>query len=471
MGKSPAEPVLYRLPLEQVIRLASYIGLIIVLATALPLSGNHHVWLLTASVVIALFVSFPRLQRGWPAAASIAAGALLLTVALYLNPYAGAIIRVPYYILWVHAAALFSWPRALASAGLLYGAFLLGCDCAPFVGELHFFVALGEAFNFIGGAALIKLLVDLQQRLRGLNECLTESEQRYRSLFDWNPNAVFAADLNGHLLHTNPAGERLSGYPSAAIAGRPLTALTPPDQRAEILAEFRLASQGGPRDHETAFLSRDGLRVDVHLTHVPIIVDGQTIGLFGVASDITQRKRFEAQLAQQALHDPVTGLPNRLLFMDRLRQALARNQRAGTLSAVLFLDLDDFKRVNDRFGHDAGDQLLRAVADRLRAPLRPADTVARLGGDEFTILLHETPSARAASRVAARILAAFASPFPVAHQQQRISASIGVALSDADSTPDRLLRQADAAMYQAKRTGKAAYVVFHPDLSPTTEKT
>jgi diguanylate cyclase (GGDEF)-like protein len=166
------------------------------------------------------------------------------------------------------------------------------------------------------------------------------------------------------------------------------------------------------------------------------------------------------ELARQAFHDPLTELPNRALFADRLEHALARLERHDQLIAVLLLDLDGFKEVNDSLGHDAGDRLLTAVSQRLRACVRPADSIARLGGDEFTILLEEITNLSEATRVAERIEDALRTPFELDGHEVRVTTSIGIALhSGGDIGPDELVRNADAAMYTAKRAGKARYEI------------
>jgi len=175
------------------------------------------------------------------------------------------------------------------------------------------------------------------------------------------------------------------------------------------------------------------------------------------------RGQIEAELARQATHDALTGLPNRALFADRLGQALARASRRQATLAVLFLDLDGFKAVNDSLGHAAGDQLLVAVADRMRACLRLEDTVARLGGDEFTILLEGLTDLRGATLVAERITRDLVAPFTLAGHAVVVTSSIGIVLNDlhrGEQRADELLRDADVAMYRAKAAGKARHAVF-----------
>ncbi|HUY61895.1 MAG TPA: GGDEF domain-containing protein, partial [Candidatus Dormibacteraeota bacterium] len=169
----------------------------------------------------------------------------------------------------------------------------------------------------------------------------------------------------------------------------------------------------------------------------------------------------QAKLAHQALHDPLTNLPNRLLFSDRLAHALASSRRRGQQVAVLFLDLDYFKRVNDGAGHLVGDRVLVTVAERLLAVVRPADTVARLGGDEFVVLAEDLDDAAGAAReLAARIARAMREPISVDGHELVVTASIGMALADAESDPAEVLAHADAAMYEAKRRGRDRHTCF-----------
>ena len=173
-----------------------------------------------------------------------------------------------------------------------------------------------------------------------------------------------------------------------------------------------------------------------------------------------EQERLE-QLAHQAFHDSLTELPNRALFADRLQHALERTNRRHAAVAVLFLDLDEFKPINDTLGHDAGDKLLAAVAQRITACVRPEDTVARLGGDEFTVLLEDIADVRYAIAVAERIEESLDDPFLIEGEQTRMTASVGIAVSTGrESTPEDLLRDADQAMYQAKRKGRARHELF-----------
>ena len=173
-----------------------------------------------------------------------------------------------------------------------------------------------------------------------------------------------------------------------------------------------------------------------------------------------ERTRAEATMAHRALHDPLTGLPNRLLFVDRLALALARSGRSSGAVAVLFLDLDHFKAINDSHGHEAGDQLLVHVARRVEGALRPADSVSRFGGDEFTILCDTVKDERDAAVIGERVLAALARPFPLGEEEVALGGSLGLALGGQESTPEEMVRNADIAMYRAKERGGSCYELF-----------
>jgi diguanylate cyclase (GGDEF)-like protein/PAS domain S-box-containing protein len=196
-----------------------------------------------------------------------------------------------------------------------------------------------------------------------------------------------------------------------------------------------------------------------------LVDDPAVAGVVINVRDVTERLAAEQAIRHQALHDPLTGLPNRTLFKDRLEHAIGRQQRTGGYVAAMILDLDGFKTVNDSLGHQIGDELLVAVADRFREVQRTYETIARLGGDEFAILIEDLPAPEHAGRVAQRVLAALAAPITLTDREVAIGASIGIAI--AEHTPDaaeRLLSHADAAMYLAKREGKGCYRVFEASM-------
>jgi diguanylate cyclase (GGDEF)-like protein/PAS domain S-box-containing protein len=421
---------------------------------------------------------------------------------------------------------------------------------------------------------------------------LLESEHRFRSLFENNPDAVFSVDADGRFLEVNPACELISGYSRAELLGRSFADFILPEQLETAHAVFTAALAGTPRQWELSITHRSGRLVDLDGTTLPIVIDGVVTGIFGIArdvtedrqaaealqlsqaryrfvvetvgqvifqtdadgrftflnpawaeitgfdvdaslgelflsqihpddrdrcvqmyepvrrgektwcvyearfltvddetrwievqaralhdseggsdgatgtlTDITDRKRLEAQLLHQAYHDALTGLPNRIMLMERLEQALLQTARSQDSMAMLFLDLDNFKIVNDSLGHGAGDELIIAAANRVRNCLRSTDTVARIGGDEFAVLLAPVGDASDAAHAAQRIIDAFADPIVLGTHEMVVAVSVGIAIGNAETMGvTDLLRQADMAMYRAKFNGRNRYEVFDVDM-------
>jgi diguanylate cyclase (GGDEF)-like protein/PAS domain S-box-containing protein len=306
---------------------------------------------------------------------------------------------------------------------------------------------------------------DITERKRS-EEALRASERRYRQLFEHNLAGVYRTAWDGLILDCNDAFVRMLGYASREdLLGRVSTGFfLDPSERRMLLENLLL--QGSVTNLEVCYMRRDGSRMWVLENIAVVEADGmQMPGFEGSIIDITERKMLEEQLTHQAFHDALTHLPNRALFMDRLEHAIARAGRAEEHVAVLFLDLDNFKVVNDSLGHKVGDQLLVAVGQRLLECVRSSDTVARLGGDEFTLLIEDVSSIDDATVVAVRIAEALRSPFNLEGRDVFLNTSVGIAVSTGEEHPDDLLRNADLAMYQAKNSGKARYAVYEPALN------
>jgi len=292
------------------------------------------------------------------------------------------------------------------------------------------------------------------------------SEARFRSLVQHGSEIIIILDAHGAIRYISPAIERMLGYQPEAMIGANLNqqVIHPRDLATSINFHETLLNTPD-KTHATEMLMqhRDGSWLHFEMIGSNLLQDANVQGLLITARDISERKIFEQQLQHQAFHDPLTGLPNRALFMNRLQHALIRAGRhtPNDLLALLFVDLDLFKVVNDSLGHEAGDHLLVAVANRLQLAIRPQDTVARFGGDEFMILLEDLPDEAAARAIAEEMLQKLRVTENINGYEIVVTASIGVALNYAgiDSTSD-LLRYADAAMYQAKREGKGRYHVF-----------
>ncbi|MBV8883219.1 MAG: EAL domain-containing protein [Chroococcidiopsidaceae cyanobacterium CP_BM_RX_35] len=329
----------------------------------------------------------------------------------------------------------------------------------------------------IGTATLLILLLAslasfFSQRLSveiARAETLRESEERYQSLYDFAPNADLSITADGVYKSVNQFGADFLGYSKAELIGKPgwLTVYEADRERIHQWVDRVFREKVTDSEIELRKVRKDGSVFWVRQrSRLLFDEDRIPVELRMIFSDITERKQAEEALVQNAFHDALTGLPNRALFMDRLSQAVEQAKRhEDYLFAVLFLDLDRFKVINDSLGHLLGDQLLITIANRLKACLRPTDTVARLGGDEFTILLEAIEDVSDAVRVANRIQEELTLPFAVDGQEVFTSASIGITLSMMGyKQPEDVLRDADIAMYRAKNQGSAGYEIFNPDM-------
>jgi diguanylate cyclase (GGDEF)-like protein/PAS domain S-box-containing protein len=303
---------------------------------------------------------------------------------------------------------------------------------------------------------IIITLSDITERKQE-EEVLRESETRLRKLFGAIPEAVIVHDEAGNILLINDVGAKRLEWTVEEIVGRNLSEIVASENAASISDNVREARTNGSCSFETTYISRTGRHIVAEVNERPIILEGRNV-ILSVARDITERKRAEQQLAYMATHDALTGLPNRVLFNDRLTLALAQAQRHQQKLAVMLLDLDRFKDINDTLGHSVGDQLLRIVSKRLKNLLRKSDTLGRMGGDEFLFLVPGITRLENATEVARKILESFQEPFVVEDHELRTTASIGVTVyPDDGADADTLLKNADIAMYNAKQKGRNNY--------------
>lgn len=317
-----------------------------------------------------------------------------------------------------------------------------------------YFDETGEPYRVAG------IQVDVTERRQGL-----EMTTRLAAIVDSSGDAIIGLELSGIVTSWNPGAERLFGYSAVEMIGQPIQALALAEHReresrvlAGIVAGETAAPFEAPRRH------KDGSVIDVAITVSPLRdVDGNVIGASTISRDVGARKQMERTLQHQALHDALTGLPNRTLLSDRMTHALAAGRRHGTSVAVLFLDLDQFKVLNDASGHTAGDVALVEVARRLMLAVRSEDTVARFGGDEFVVLCDRAGLATA-QEVAGRLHASLLRPIELPAGPYVLTASVGIAISDGTSTAADLLRDADAAMYRAKESGRSRTQVFDAEI-------
>jgi diguanylate cyclase (GGDEF)-like protein/PAS domain S-box-containing protein len=294
------------------------------------------------------------------------------------------------------------------------------------------------------------------------------SEARYRRLYERLQvtlhsiaDAVITTDPAGRIQYLNPVAETLTGWPSREAVGRPVDEVfrvIGESDRLPVGDTMNRALGKGPEieNEEAVLIDRAGREIAIEESLSPIRASsGELLGVVMVFRDVTDARATASRLSHLARHDALTGLPNRALILDRLAQNIRFAQRAGSRFAVLFVDLDHFKEVNDHLGHAVGDELLREVADRLVASLRGSDTVGRLGGDEFVVLLSHVDGDRDAADVAAKILAAVSVPHHIGGNAIVVTPSIGIAMFPRDGQDAAtLLANADTAMYQAKTAGR-----------------
>lgn len=319
----------------------------------------------------------------------------------------------------------------------------------------------------IGGREkMLECFLDIHT-LKVAEEKLRESESQLRAIGDSAQDAILMMNPKGRISYWNPAATSIFGYTETEAIGQDLHRLLAPQRYHEahyaafplFKREGRGAAVGKTLDLEA--VRKDGEEISVQLSLSSIRMEGAWHAV-GIIRDVTERKEAEEKIRQMAYYDALTGLPNRTLFSDRLNVVLAQAERNQTIVGVAMLDLDKFKDVNDTLGHDVGDLLLKATAQRLGEALRKSDTVARFGGDEFVLILPELSRVETATTVVQRIIDGFREPFVVDTHTLAVTTSIGVAIYPVDGTDENLLlKNADIAMYQAKQAGRNRCHFFH----------
>lgn len=338
----------------------------------------------------------------------------------------------------------------------------------------------GKKIEYAGMSALHLTLVDLTESEKTI-EKLQLALDWHEAIFEGSRDAIMISNTNYRIIDANGPASQLTGYSKEELTGMRVEALNPNVDprvldalRAKILAGQTILG-------DTKIVRKDGLEIDVEFGHQRVIISGVPY-IHSIARDITSRKCLEAQLAraqqleqervrQLAFYDALTGLPNRILMKERLQQALSEAKRSNARIAVMLLDLNRFKNVNDSLGHNAGDRLLQEAALRLQGVLRESDTLARMGGDEFVIILPECGQPEDAIAVCERIHQCLDSAFVIDRHKIHISTSIGISLFPADGrNADELLKGADTAMYACKRRSSARYRFFTSEMNTRIDR-
>ncbi|MDB4882494.1 MAG: putative signaling protein, partial [Gemmatimonadetes bacterium] len=318
------------------------------------------------------------------------------------------------------------------------------------------------------GAIAVSLLLGARQLLSRRANALVVAEQamhaseaRFRSLVQHSSDLIFVLDADGTIRFASSSASRVIGYAPESLIGVALSVLSDPEDAGRVSAFIEMTAQlpGVSPLAEWRLRRPDGHTVQVEAVASNLLADESVGGIVLNARDVGERKALLDQLAHQAFHDPLTGLANRALFRDRVMHAITLARRHDRSVTVLYLDLDDFKQINDSLGHAEGDRLLSMIAARLRACARSTDTVARLGGDEFAVLVEDTNSSASAVRLVERISEQMHFPFGLSNGDVYISASIGSA-SALGGGMDEIMRYADVAMYSAKRSGRGQHRAF-----------
>ncbi|MBB4635384.1 putative bifunctional diguanylate cyclase/phosphodiesterase [Longimicrobium terrae] len=322
------------------------------------------------------------------------------------------------------------------------------------------------ATNLLHAPAVAGIVInsrDVTERANAEN-ALRESEIRFRTVAESLGEGLLITDLNDVISYANPRMEQIYGYTPEELVGRAgMDVLIPPEDVQAFREGLARRAEGTAERYEMRSLRKDGTTGWVEVHGTPFLnAAGEVVGTLGAITDVTERRRVDEQLAHDALHDALTGLSNRALFLNRVEHELMRLRSGrGSPFAVLFLDVDRFKIVNDSLGHGTGDDLLREMGARLVRTLRPGDTVSRFGGDEFTVMLDGVGTVTEATHIADELLHALGLPFSIGGREVYASVSIGIALCESgDAVPEHLLRNADAALGRAKSQGKARYEVF-----------
>ncbi|WP_223639035.1 PAS domain S-box protein [Planococcus sp. 4-30] len=310
----------------------------------------------------------------------------------------------------------------------------------------------------VGATIVYKNVTELKKA----EQELQKSQEKYKLITESTFDIITLIDLSGQIEYVSPASEKILGYPDQTYIGSPFTTHIHPEDAFDLIESVASLIDGGePTTIEVRYLHREGHYIWMEVSPTPVLSNGELKQFFTISRDITERRRLQDKVAKMAFYDHLSGIPNRRTFDDKLKKAIHQAKRTGKKVGVLMLDGRKFKQINDQFGHDAGDAVIKEMAVRLQASIRSSDTVARLGGDEMGIILPEIDSVEMAENTAIRILKSFEVPLNFNGFNIRIGAGIGISLYPDDAVNEKqLVKYADMALYEAKTSDQDQYKIY-----------
>lgn len=364
-------------------------------------------------------------------------------------------ISMPYVVVTISLTVELAYSHDLFSVGMVITMLL---------------VIVKQILVIIDNKKLLQDVSTLNHRLESKVEQRTkelkESKQIYKSLYDQHYLAIYSLDLEGRITSINSACENLSGYSEKEILEKPIFDLIDKENQEMAKKYFISTVSNGPCNFEMLFTTKLEKKLELDVTCIPIIVDSKVTGIYGIIKDITEYKINQGKIHHMAFHDSLTSLPNRRFIKDKIEELMIDIKNNTEKAAVMFIDLDRFKGINDTLGHEMGDQLLIAASNRLKNCLRKSDIVARQGGDEFTVLLSSVSDTNDVIKVAEKIINSLSNPFLINKHELVISCSIGIAMFPDDGEDwITLMKNADAAMYSVKEEGRNGYNFYIPELN------
>lgn len=313
---------------------------------------------------------------------------------------------------------------------------------------------------------LTHLMKASQEDIQILNNNMKISEQYYRSLFDNNTDVVYSTDLQGNFTSINPAFEKMLGFKSSDLIGKSALKYINQDDVPRVRMHFYRALKGREQYYNIEILSKTGTEMTFHLRNIPITVNGECVGIYGIGRNITEQKKIEDKIIQLAYYDQDTGLPNRIKFMETLSELLGRAKKKKRMLALMVIDMDRFKIINDSLGHDAGDEVLKEISERIQETLPSGSFLGRFSGDKFTMVLSKNVVLENVIKVAKGILRHVSEPIVHSEQEFYVTASIGISFYPNDSFDEfTLLKNADIAMNRSKYPGGNRITLYSNEMN------